>query len=151
MVLYIWCGDFLLLLNTLEILYDDKGFIQISWAGTLFCAINRLQRFQGLHTPNRGPELAESNQNFMAQRVWHFADGAFVIIVDGDKCHANSTRAMLSSLNFHGKSVRFLYTSMQGKYYGARFTTMSPADQALREKLQLSFTFSNDWRRLFFN
>lgn len=67
MVLYIWCGDFLLLLNTLEILYDDKGFIQISWAGTLFCAINRLQRFQGLHTPNRGPELAESNQNFMAR------------------------------------------------------------------------------------
>ncbi|KAF0893862.1 hypothetical protein E2562_031399 [Oryza meyeriana var. granulata] len=37
----------------------------------------------------------------MAERVGHSADGVFVMIVDEDKCHANSARCMLSSLNFY--------------------------------------------------
>ncbi len=45
----------------------------------------------------------------MAQRVGHSADGVFVMIVDEDKSHANFARGMLSSLNFHGKLVQFLY------------------------------------------
>uniref|UniRef100_A0A0D9W3Q1 Response regulatory domain-containing protein n=1 Tax=Leersia perrieri TaxID=77586 RepID=A0A0D9W3Q1_9ORYZ len=37
----------------------------------------------------------------MAQMVEQSGDGVFIMIVDEDKCHANSARDMLSSLNFH--------------------------------------------------